>query len=424
MPRVLSLLVFFVSIGDICFSQIGETPQNSGFGQSDSIAIPLTLQQVSEKLAKIHRKTGGTTFIGGYILNIYHESVDSADVTINIQGKKQKVLYPGNSLFFANMMQSLKGKLIDISVQQPDYHAYDTSFVVNNNGPSILLINLVPKYKILLRGRVYSGNVPLEGVNVEIRHGDKKYTMQTRGCFYDKDNYWNCLYDGMFKAELTTDDPNDSINISLQKKGMKPLHVGMKFKEYSGDVMDLKMKYQNRLPEIPLNDINLKLAFPFTSTGKDWSVGVSYYRTLKIKDFDRIALGLDANALISVVEVSHPTFPGLKNSVSDSSYVTFFGGPAIQFWIIKPEVRKFSTYIGSAGTLQFDNKQFVAMPFIGTRFFLDMNKAFSLELRYISYNRNVIHYTFDPTGLGSAKRFSVPMHYNEFFVNFGIQVVF
>ena len=60
--------------------------------------------------------------------------------------------------------------------------------------------------------------MPLEGVDVEIRHGMEKYTMQTKGCYYDKDNYWNCLYDGMFKMELTTTDPGDSIFISFYYK--------------------------------------------------------------------------------------------------------------------------------------------------------------------------------------------------------------
>ena len=53
-----------------------------------------------------------------------------------------------------------------------------------------------------------------------------------------------------------------------------------------------------------------------------------------------------------------------------------------------------------------------------------MNKAISLELRYISYSREIGNYNFNPLGLGNADRFFASRHYNEFFLNIGVQVVF
>lgn len=426
MGKPLTLLVCFVLFEGLCFSQVNETWDKSGFEQSDSTNshILLTTQQISDKLTRLHNKSGSNTFVGGYMTSIFHETVDSALISVSIQGKKQKIIYPGPGLFLVNINGTIKGKLIDISIHRSDYHEFDTAFVAREEKPVILVLNLIPKYKIYLRGRVYSGNVPLEGVNVEIRHGQKKYTMKTRGCYYDKDDYWNCLYDGMFKAELTANDPDDSIYISLNKKGMKPLVMGMTFGEYKGDVMDLKMKYDRELPEVPVNNINLKLAFPFTSSYKEWYIGLSYYRLLQISHFKRIFLGLDGNITVLPFSEKHETFPGLGTSTSDSSYITLFAGPSFQFWIIKPEIRKFSTYLGCVGALQFDNHQFVPIPFLGTRYFIDMNKALSLELRYLSFNRDVYEYTFNPLGLGNASRFSVSNHYNEFLLNLGIQVVF
>ncbi|MBA7552349.1 hypothetical protein ES705_44910 [subsurface metagenome] len=417
--QVIALLYFSV----IGFSQVDEIWLDSGFEKNDSVRLhqPLTDDQIKEYvLSRYTDRQAG--LIGGQVSSIYHELVDSAVITIEIEGEHIRSIVANHGLFSLSIKQTHKNKLLDVTITHPDFHSYDTSLVFAGSDPVVLSVEMTPRYKILLRGRVFAGNVPLEGAGVEIKHDGKTYNLITRGCFYDDEDYWNCLFDGMFKLELTANDSSDSIYLTINKEGMKQLNTGMIFKEYKGEIMQLKMKYTSKLPVIPVNNLNLKLAFPFTSLDNDWYVNLTYYRLLNKTNLKRFAIGIDGNMYVSTISVSHNTLNGLDPVSSDSSYITGFIGPSVLFWLISPDRRKFSTYVGCTFSVQLNKPQLVFQPFIGTRFFVDINKALSLEIRYASYDRDIVHYNFNY--YGNAERYTVSKHFDIIHLNLGVQVVF
>jgi hypothetical protein len=376
-------------------------------------------QEVLEKLQTVPKEEG-QIIIGGYISSIYRESIDSVKVLIGQDGIWVDTVFSQDG-FFASLSEQ-KGELIDLSVSHSDYHDLDTSFITEDGEINVIMLRMKPKYKILLRGRVYAGNIPLEGVDVKILYEDQEYTMATRGCFYDKENYWNCLFDGMFKQELTAENTSDSIRIFLRKDGLKPYDYGMIFKEYKGEIMQMKMKYESKLPFIPLNNINLKLGFPFLSAESDWFVSFSYYRLINNSSLKRLAWGIDGNMYITNVSVEHITFNGLEPAKADSSYPNAFLGPSVLFWFISPERRLFSSYAGT--TLSFDVKSwnFVPQFYLGSRVLLDLNKAISAEIRYCEFSREVTYYTFNP--YGNASKYEVSEKFMKLHATLGIQIVF
>jgi len=414
------VLLFLTGIG---FCQVNENMVDLGFDRKDTLqnTQPLILDQIREYI--LFREADlQEIIIGGQVSSIFHEMVDDAIIYINIEKQHLDSVRTNNGLFYLPIPFSDREQLIDITILHPDFHPFDTSFVNTLNKPVVLNLIIVPKHKILLRGRVFAGNVPIEGADVEIISANETYHLQTLGCYYDEEGYWNCLFDGMFKKELTANDPSDSIKMIFTSKGMKPLHTGMIVNEYKGEVMQIKMKYTSKLPEMPSNNLNLKLAFPFITSDHDWFVDISYYRALNKTNLKRIAWGVDGNMYISTISVSYPTLPGLEPAVSDSSYITGFAGPSVLFWILSPDRRRFSTYAGCTFSIQLNDPQFVLQPFLGTRYFLDINKALSFEFRYAEYDRDVTHYVFNP--YGNASSYSVSEHFVKFHFNLGIQIVF
>ena len=358
--------------------------------------------------------------IGGYVSSIFHESADSVKIRIKLDDQLIGSVYTHNGLF--NIILKERGKLIDLSLTNPDYHTKDTSLLFPESGITPLYFMIAPKYKILLRGRVFAGNVPLEGVDVKINLEDKVYQLTTLGCYYDKENYWNCLFNGMFKLNLITTNPDDSIYIELSKKGMRTYKTGMKVNEYSGEIMNLKMKYEKNLPKVPYNNLNFKLSFPVLSLNDEWFIGLSYYRLINNQKLRRIAYGIEANTYITTVSVIHNTFSGLEPSTVDSTYISTFVGPSALLWLIPPEKRKFSTYAGCTFAYNFNKPALVFQPFFGTRYFLDINKAISFEIRYCEYKADVVNYTFNP--YGSAYTYNVERTFSNLHASLGIQVVF
>jgi hypothetical protein len=197
----------------------------------------------------------------------------------------------------------------------------------------------------------------------------------------------------------------------------------MTFSDYSGEIMDIKMKYATILTQDYSNYINLKLAFPFTSNLDDWYVGISYYRIVKIGKFKRIALGLDGSVIISTVSSQvQNTIPGLNLARADSSYISYFLGPSALIWLLSPERRYFATYAGCTFAYNFNQNNIGLQPFIGTRVVLDFNKALNLELRYIYYNLDVANYSFNL--YGNANRTETSKEFDAFMINIGLQVLF
>ena len=420
MIRLSHTFLILLTSFTLSFSQMDEIWLDSDpYNFGDTTVISYTPDQVGAYLRSISYKPG-EFLIGGYISSIFHESVDSVKVRIKVDNQLIDSTFSHNGLF--NIILKEKGKLIDLSLTHPDYHTKDTSLLFPESGINPLHIMIAPRYKILLRGRVYAGNVPLEGVDVKINLAGKLYQLTTLGCYYDKDDYWNCLFDGMFKLNLITDNPGDSINIELSKQGMKPYIIGMKVNEYSGEIMNLKMKYEKNLPKVPYNNVNFKLSFPVMSFNDGWFMGLSYYRLINTQNLRRIAYGFEANMYITTVSVTHNTFSGLEPSTVDSTYINAFVGPSALLWLVPPEKRKFSTYAGCTFAYNISKPELVFQPFIGTRYFLDINKAFSFEMRYCEYKADVVNYTFNP--YGSAFTYIVERTFSSLHASLGIQVVF
>jgi hypothetical protein len=412
-------LLFFIFLPTLVCAQENDFQVDSGF-VGDNTSRIFTDEEIKAYIFE-PTDTAKNSIIGGSAISIFHERIDSIWITYIIDESKTDSIFSANGLFRIYLGNVKKDKLLDLKFRHPDYHFFDTTVIVKPLEHTILPVQMAPKFKISLRGRVYAGNLPLEGVKVNIREKEKSYLMETRGCFYDKENYWNCLYDGMFKQDLTLDNSQDSIYLSFERLGMKPLSYGMVLSDYTGDIMDVKMKYDSKLPVRSYNCFNLKIAFPFMTSNADWFIDLAYYRTFTKKFFDRISIGLDANMILSPISITDTTF--LDNTGSfDTSYISGYIGPSMLFWLRRPENRYFSTYAGITAGIGLDDGAFFFQPFIGTRVFIDFNKAISIELRHASYDLDVVHYTFNP--YGNAYRRKELEDFEDYLLDIGIHIVF
>ena len=405
----------------LAHSQLDEIWLDSAYDGSDSSEVPLLLSE-PEVRARLEadRPGEGGIILGGYVSSIYHEAIDSVRVQISIDGERTETLFTEQGFFQSDYHGGRK--LVDLTFSHPDYHKKDTSLVLRKDDINIIMLQLEPRYKILLRGRVFTGNMPLEDVDVRVLHDTDEYKLTTRGCFYDREDYWNCLFNGMFKLELTSENPGDSIKIYLHKEGMKPYIYGMTFNEYQGEIMQMRMKYESRLPVIPMNDLNLKLGFPFMSAEQDWFVSLSYYRLVNREKLKRLAYGIDANMYITNITVSYPTFDGLELAEADSSYINTFLGPSVLLWIRSPEHRVLSSYVGTTLSMDLNSTTFTPQFYLASRVFLDLNKAISLEIRYCEFDRVVTHYTFN--AYGNAGKYGIFEKFTKIHATLGVQVVF
>ncbi len=416
-----NILCLLLCIVNYSFSQDDEIVVEGAFQKDDTaVSREIIAPEEVELYIRSQSLRQDERIIGGYVSSIFHESIDGAAIAFSIDGKVAEKVYTHEGVF--KYIETHRGKVLDLTISHPDFHPQDTTILLDDSSVYILRVALEPKYKILLRGRVYAGNMPLEGANVEVRHAGESFQMRTMGCYYDNEDYWNCLYIGMFKFNITTDNLDDSVQLYLTMNGMKTLKHGMIIHEYQGEIMKLKMEYESNLPKVSLNNFNLKLGFPFASNESDWFVSLSYYRLINHLKLRRFAYGLEGNIYVSNIIETHSTFtPNLK-ATADSSYIDGFIGPSILLWILPPEKRHFSSYAGLTFALGFDKMKFTYQPFLGTRFFLDMNKAISIELRYTDFNRDIVHYTFNP--YGNAHKYFVSERLIKLHANMGIQIIF
>lgn len=418
----IQLFGFFMLFAVTGFSQEHKSETSEGFFNEDSTNRKLDRPLIDDVYGYIQsiERNGYSGIFGGYIESIFHEKIDSAQVIITIEGNPVENLITEQGVFY--FRHNHPGKLLDVHILHSDFHSYDTAFILPREEIFVTNFQLTPKYKILLRGRVFVGKVPLEGVNVNVLFEGKEFKLKTKGCYYDDEDYWNCLFDGMFKRDLIAENAADSIYIFLSREGMRPLSYGMRFNEYTGEVMQFKMEYTSALPYVPLNSLNLKLGFPILSSGRDWFVSLSYYRLLNENNLKRFGIGVEGNMFLSTISASHSTLPGRDITSFDSSYVFSFLGPSALIWLIKPERRYFSTYAGCTFAFKLDNGNFVPQPFIGSRIFLDINKAVSFEIRYAEFDTNITHYEFNL--YGNANSYKVNDKFRNLNFSIGMQVVF
>lgn len=420
---ILKLRHFFIFIFIFCYTANAQVIEGTGFGDSESEKqdIILTKQLLSSYQDSLIKNKGQFILVGG-IMSIFRAPILDANIHCTIDGIKYQTLSDSKGRYFFSGNATGKATLIDLTITHPEYHTLDTSFILEASEKGIVpIFSINPKFKILLRGRVYAQNVPLEDVSVTIAHQSDTFNVQTLGCYYDDEDFWNCLYHGMFKQDIIANDPNDSIYIYMERDGFEPYSTALKFADYKGNMMKVKMKYNHMLPEFPTNNISLKLAFPFMADG-NWFVNLGYQRILDISGFKRLGIGIESTVMVSNISVDVPTFPGLDHSVADSSYPIGFIGPQATLWITDPMRRSFSFYTGGNINILFNTGKLAPQAFLGARFFVDINKAISIEARYVSYDIDVVHYTFDP--LGNAQAYEKSKHNEQILFNAGLHVTF
>lgn len=362
-------------------------------------------------------------YINGQVLNIFNEPVDNVLIISSLPDFKDSLYCDFNGFFRIYLPdEKLRSEQkINLMFINKDYKLYDTTFIYPDLDKHILLkVKLTPKYKILVKGRILAGNMAIENVDVTITHNNNIYKLKTLGCYYDDEDYWNCLYQGMFKHEVVAEDPNDSVFLHFSKSGFKSQEHKFRFADYSGELIKYKMKYADSIPDLPFNNFNLKLAYPL-SQESGWFLDLSYYRLFKIGNFNRLAAGMDISILTLRETVAQSTFSGLETSF-DTTYINGMAGPSVLFYLTKPNIRRFNTYVGSTFALTFSSTEFVYQPFAGVRFFLDMNKSISVNIRYLAYHFDAKRYRFNY--LGSADSYTINKSDERLIVNLGLQICF
>ncbi len=417
-----SLLILSLCICAVLLNgQETDSEAVTGFSNEDSLRLKsLPETEAINSFLEQEASAAGSMPVGGIVSSIFREALDSVRIVATVNGAEKVTTQSDLGWFFIPGLKT--GSLVDLHISHSDYHAFDTSFIVAEESPQALVISLIPKYRLVIRGRVYAGNLPLAGANVQVGYrGDTLYTT-TRDCYYDEDDYWNCLYHGMFRVELTAEEPEDSIYIRITREGMISLAYTIRVDDYQGEITKIQMKYNRALPEVSQNYSALKLSFPFVSMHNDWFVSLSYHRLFNTTSLRRFGAGIDVNSYITIFTVEHETLQGLGTATFDSSYISVFIGPSLMFWIIPPEKRYLSTYAGLALSWQFGKSVVIPQPYIGTRVFLDLNKSLSLELRYANYKDDIRYYTFN--NYGNADSYVSSTTLEKLSLNFGIQVVF
>jgi len=360
--------------------------------------------------------------INGQITNIFHETIDSVLVILKnpINEAIISSCYTNNDGYFNievdNRFYNDNLKLICTKI---DYRYFET-FVKLDSNLINLRISLIPRYKILLKGRIYIQSTPLEDVNVQIIFDTNTYNLTTLGCYYDEENYWNCLYYGMFKAELITENPDDTIKIICKKIGYKPLYYNLKFSEYDGSILKLKMRYADSVPDLGKNNFHLKFTNPFGNNSR-WFLNFSYYRNIKFNNFNRLYLGGEFSINTKTMKVNIDGLPQYLNFISyDTSYINYFVGPSALLFITKPERRYFSSYISLGLLYSSANNNIIFQPSIGTKIFLDMQKSLNIELRYLNYDLKIKNYIFNY--YGDAIPYYKTINDKSIIFTFGLQI--
>ena len=416
MYKLLTLISVFLNFQFILFSQ-----GKIGFDEIPSGDVTLINDSVIfSYINNLEIKSERSLYF--QVASIFNEVVDSAAIIVKADTWNFKTSTDSFGIFSIPLSDLSDKNSLEIKIFHKDYKDFDTTVVLKKIiPPSFQKIYIYPKYKILVRGRVVTGNFPVEDVDVEIKHNDEIYHTKTLGCFYDNEDYWNCLYNGMFKQDISTENPNDSLVFNFSKQGFRPLEYNLKVSDYDGDIIKFKMKFADSLPFVPKNDISLKIAIPMWWE-PSWFIGLSYYRLIPVFGMKRLSVGAEGVMVVSKETVELNTLPGLNESEVDSTYISGFIGPSLMLWLTKSNIRNFSTYIGNTFGFSVSDGKFSPQPFIGTRFFLDLNKAISFEFRYLTYNQNIVEYSFN--SFGNAYREESDKKKEKFIFNVGIQIVF
>lgn len=367
------------------------------------------------------------TVICGYVNSIYHEPADNVSITAVVNGNIILNTTTNSQGMFQIPLKNISVDEINLQIVATEYYNFDTIIKGRDIKDNPIFLAIKPRYKLLVRGRTISGTLPLEDVDINIVHASDTFRTKTLGCYTDSENYWNCLYLGMFKQSIIFDNPADSLFIKVSKPGYNDENISMTCSQYDGSIIPIRLKYTDQLPKLLQHNITLKLAFPFFSY---WNAGINYSYTLKIKNFNRLGIGFEGMMLISEYTTRHPTFRDVASlpdtayqmASFDTSYTSLFVGPQVFLWLSNPMKRSFAIYGGISTPFSISQSKIFFHPFIGSRFFIDYNKAVIVELKYLTYELDVTHYKFDPYGKATSN--TINTTYNKFLINIGLQMCF
>lgn len=371
-------------------------------------------------------KAQNIKLLTGFTYSIYNEIAPNVSFNYSYTGS---TFIETKSDVHGRFFIPVEGEKINniyIKVSDREYHTFDTII----NSPFVrkkhLSLRLSPRHKIVLRGRLIIGSLPTEDIDVTIVHNADTSRLKTLDCYIDNENYWNCLYKGMFKHSVVFDNPEDSVYMFFRKKGFNNHEMALKIADYDGEIIPVKMNYATRLSTFPRHNIALKFCPPFTDS---WSVGLDYTYMLNVGSFNRIGIGLESKMLFTKVESEIATFPNVSGTDpasipgnSDSTYTSGMFMPHLTFWLTNPEKRFFSFYAGAGFPFAVPINKFFVQPFIGSRLYLDINKALLLEIRYVNYELDIVEYAFN--AYGNAYRTESINTYNNLMFNIGLQVSF
>jgi hypothetical protein len=409
-------ILFLITISYISVSQV-VTP--IGFEQDEGRRLLITsdsptLRQYTDSLSAIYNGD----LLTGYISTNLHEIRKGLSIEYVINNQYEAIAHTDYlGRFF--IPSPVKPEQVEIIVNNVDYYKYDSIFVIAENKSQILPVLLKNKYKILLRGRVYAGNLPIAGVDVQIQHKLNKFSTSTLGCYTDDENYWNCLYLGMFKQALVFENPDDTITITLKKDGYRTESFMSEVSNYDRNIMPFKLRYSSNLFCFPKHNIGLKFGVTFQNA---WSVGLSYIYQLRIGNFNRLGFGLDGAMLISTIPTEHSTFENLPLTEAQTNYAFGMISPLINISITEPTNRILNIYGGLALPFMFPQRKIALHPYLAGKLYLDLNKAIFCELKYINYSLNVSEYIFNP--YGNADDIKNEAEYKKLLVSMGLLVSF
>lgn len=420
--KLLYLFIFAL----IFQTAVSQEDTKTGFSDSaeDNYFILPTAQQMKafyDSLYHVHKKK----LLAGYIFSIYNEIVTDKTIQYSFDdGKELEISCDSQGRFYIIPEDENVLKL-KITCGSNDFHMFDTMFSWQSVRDFPLICWLKPRYKIILRGRAIVGSLPLENVNVAITHEADTFLTQTQGCYTDEEGYWNCLYHGMFKQEIIFDDPNDSVQIRLSKEGLKPIKESLMCGSYDGKILPLKMKYTDLLPESYQHHIGIRFTPPVFN---NWMVSLFYQHLFNINGFNRLGADIEGGMFLKVLTEDLPRKPGDNDTVdlelikTDTTYVTGYISPNVVFWFTNPQNRKFSFYGGVSFPFIFPQKQFIVQPYLGGQFYLDLNKALFLEIKYLNYEHEIIHYNIDQNRV--IEKYKQDESVSKIYFDLGIKISF
>ncbi|MBN1115995.1 MAG: hypothetical protein JXA77_02235 [Bacteroidales bacterium] len=422
----LSGLAFLVLL--IQYTSVCQVVADSGFGNSETetfYQLP-GIDQVnaySDSLKAVYKKKLLTV----YTFSVFNEIVPEIQLQVSVDEENILEYTTDNKGRFFIIPGDEPIKKIHFQCTDSNYHLLDTIVLLESFEPEPVYLWLQPKNKLNLRCKVYAGTMPIEDVNSKIICSGKTYNNKTLGCYTDNEQYWNCLYLGMFRQQVVFENPGDSLRIEFSKEGYQNQVIQMKCNDYDGSIISVKLKYSEQLTFTPKHNFSLKATLPVFDS---WLFALGYSHLLNIGDFNRIGIGFEGGMVVSTITSELPTFPDIQNSTdssyivetSDTSYTSGFIGPKVTIWLNNPLNRKFGMYAGISAPYFLSQKEFHLHPFIGTRIYLDLNKALFVEAKYISYKLDVLEYSFNPYGNASSN--TINQSINKLLINLGLLVSF